>query len=264
MIPASSSRARGECAEPVGPGLDVTAGRGRLLGEDLLRQHLAEHRVHPAHRVAHAHAPERVAVVAAAHGQHPGPLGAPEAALVLEHHLERDLDAHRAGVGEEDVLEPVRRELDQPLGQPDRGGVGQPAEHHVRHLAEPGRRARRPARARRTRGSPPTTTTSRRRARCRRPSRSRTPDARLDQPHRRRLGHRGVGVPDVLAVVREQLVGGAVMRWGRRRCPRRGGAWPGRAWPRRARRRRRLGARAPRSRCRGSARGRPRRPGPRR
>ena len=111
MIPASScacsaASARNSAAQAV----DVAAGRGRPVGEDLLRQHLAEHRVHPAHRVAHAHAAERVAVVAAADGQHPGPLGVPEAALVLQHHLQRDLDAHRAGVGEEDVLEPLRCE----------------------------------------------------------------------------------------------------------------------------------------------------------
>ena len=98
------------------------------------------------------------------------------------------------------------------------------------------------------------------------PSAEPQPDAgrALDQPHRRRVGHRRVGVPDVLAVVREQLVAARASGVGRRRpSRRRGGAWRGRASPRSepsvlGRRR------APRSRGRGSARGRPRRPGPRR
>ena len=239
MIPASSADAlRAIARKLVCPGVDVAAGCGRLVGEDLLRQHLAEHRVHPAHRVADAHAAEGVAVVAAAHGQHPGPLGVPEAALVLQHHLQRDLDAHRAGVGEEDVLEPVRCQRDQPLSQPDRGGVGEAAEHHVRHVVELAAYGGVELRH----GVPVD----------RRPPRRHPVDELgaaaigssepqpyagrgLDQPHRRRLGHRRVGVPDVLAVVREQLVGGAVRHSGRRRCPRRGGAWPGRASPRRAR-----------------------------
>ena len=34
------------------------------------------------------------------------------------------------------MLEPVGGEVDQPLREPDRGGVGEPAEHHVRHVAE--------------------------------------------------------------------------------------------------------------------------------
>ena len=237
MIPASSCACSAASARKRGgPGLDVAAGCGRLVGEDLLRQHLAEHRVHPAHRVADAHAAERVAVVAAAHGQHPGPLGVPEAALVLQHHLQRDLDAHRAGVGEEDVLEPVRREVDQPLGEPDRGGVGEAAEHHVRHAATPGRRT-----AASSSGTAyPWIAAHHDDIAVDQLGAVRQPQPYagrgLDQPHRRRLGHRRVGVPDVLAVVREQLVGRAVRHWGRRRCPRRGGAWPGRATPPRARR----------------------------
>ena len=135
MIPASSCGVRGgERLERLRPGGHALLGAGRPVGEDLLGEHVGEHRVHAAHRVAHAHAAERVAVVAAADGQHPGPLGAADAALVLQHHLQRDLDADRAGVGEEDVLEPGRAELDQPLREPDRGLVGEPAEHHVGEL----------------------------------------------------------------------------------------------------------------------------------
>ena len=104
-----------EPLERLRPGGHAVAVGRRAVGEDLLGQHVAEHRVHPADRVAHAHAAERVAVVAAADREHAVPLGAAGAALVLERHLQRDLDAHRAGVGEEDVLEPVGGHLDQPL-----------------------------------------------------------------------------------------------------------------------------------------------------
>ena len=137
MIPASScacvaARCRTSSAQVCDVGRSST---WRSVGEDLLGEHLGEHRVHPADGVAHAHAPERVAVVAAAHGQQPGALGPADAALVLEDHLDRHLDRDRAGVGEEDVVEPVGGDLDEPLGQPDRRRVGEPAEHHVRELA---------------------------------------------------------------------------------------------------------------------------------
>jgi hypothetical protein len=34
------------------------------------------------------------------------------------------------------VIEPVRSQLDKPRGEPDSRFVGEPAEHHVRHLFE--------------------------------------------------------------------------------------------------------------------------------
>ena len=265
MIPASSwACAAASARNAVRPGRRRrrrarAAGRRRPAAGSTS----AEHRVHPADRVADAHAAEGVAVVAAAHGQHPGPLGAAEAALVLQHHLERDLDAHRAGVGEEDVLEPVRRER-RPAARPAGSPGAWVSPPNITCAMSPSwrRSGGVELRVRRSRGSPPTTTTSRRRARCRPPAAAGRRTRRLDQPHRRRLGHRRVGVPDVLAVVaRAARRAEPVRHWGRRRCRRRGGAWPGRASGASAggvRRRRR----APRSRCRGSARGRPRRPGP--
>ena len=130
MIPASSSACSASSARiaarhhrRVGP--DVAAGRGRLVGEHLLGQHAAEHRVHPADRVADAHAAERVAVVAAAHGQHPGALGTPGAALVLQHHLERHLDADtEPESARKTCSSPVgrqRRPAARPAGSPARG-----------------------------------------------------------------------------------------------------------------------------------------------
>ena len=113
----------------------VTSSRplGRPLGqrrEDVLRQRALPHRVHPAVGVAHRHRAERVAVVAAAPGQQRAPLAVP----VLQDQLDRDLDGDGAGVREEHVVEPgpVR----EPLREPDRGLVREPAEHHVRHAAE--------------------------------------------------------------------------------------------------------------------------------
>ena len=108
---------------------------GRSWGEDVLGQHPAEERVHAADRVGHRHRRERVAVVAPADREEPGPRP-PGREVPLQRHLHRDLDRHRARVGEEDVLEPVGGEVDEAPGEPDRRLVGQPAEHHVRHRAE--------------------------------------------------------------------------------------------------------------------------------
>ena len=116
-----------------------SAGRstpaGRAGREDLLGQHSGEERVHPADRVADAHRRERVAVVAAADGEHPPPR-TPGSRVHLPGHLERHLDRHRAGVGEEHVLQPVGRELQQPSPQRDGRLVGEAAEHHVAHPPE--------------------------------------------------------------------------------------------------------------------------------
>ena len=110
--------------------------RRRNAREHLARQHVAPQGVHPAVGVAHAHRAERVAVVAAAPGHQPVLARTSARALVLEAHLDRDLDRHRARVGEEHVLEPRRRDLDEGAGQVDRGRVGEAAEHHVAHGAE--------------------------------------------------------------------------------------------------------------------------------
>ena len=98
----------------------VLLERGRRRsGEHLPRQHAAPQRVHAAVRVADAHRAEGVAVVAAAPGQQPVLGRASARPLVLQAHLDRDLDRHRAGVGEEDVLEPGRGDVDEPPGQLD-------------------------------------------------------------------------------------------------------------------------------------------------
>ncbi len=111
------------------------AGR-RQPGEHLPGQHAVPHPVHAALGVADRHRHERVPVVPAAPGQQPG-LGREAAgAPVLQAHLHRDLDADRARVAQEDVLEPVRGELDQPAGEGHGRLVRQPAEHHVAHPGE--------------------------------------------------------------------------------------------------------------------------------
>ena len=97
---------------------------GRARREDVLGQHAPEERVHPAHRVGDRHRRERVAVVAAADGEQPG-AWPPGRELELQRHLHRDLDRHRPGVGEEHVLEPGGREVDQAPRQADRGLVGE-------------------------------------------------------------------------------------------------------------------------------------------
>ncbi len=207
MIPARSSGRR-QGLELPGPLVEIGLVGRRSRREHLRGQHTGEHRVHAAHGVAHAHAAERVAVVAAGHREHPGALGPAAAALGLQHHLQRHLDRHRSGVGEEDLLEPLGRQLDQALGKPDRRLVREPAEHHVRVVVQ-------------LRGD------GRVEGRVvvavdRRPPRRHAvdelgavgqPDAYAvgprHHPHRRRVGHRGVGVPHVLAVPGEQVSHGA-------------------------------------------------------
>jgi len=56
--------------------------------------------------------------------------------LELQRHLHRDLDAHRAGVGEEHLVEAGRGDLDELRGEPDRRLVGQSAEHDMGEVVD--------------------------------------------------------------------------------------------------------------------------------
>jgi hypothetical protein len=99
-------------------------------------QRSREQAVHAAHRVADAHRAERIPVIAAADGEKPVLLGPSQGKPVLQAYLDCHLDRHRPSVGKEHMLEAIRAELDQPCGQANRGFVGKPAEHHVRHPLE--------------------------------------------------------------------------------------------------------------------------------
>ena len=104
--------------------------------EHLPGQDVCPHRVHPAVGIAHAHCPEGVTVIATAPGEHSALAGAAQRTPVLQGHLDRHLHRHRAGVGEEHVAQWSWSDLHQAAGQPDRGLVGQPSEHHVAHPRE--------------------------------------------------------------------------------------------------------------------------------
>ena len=95
---SSSACARGELAHVRRPALIEARVEavGRTLGEDVLGQHAGEQAVHAADRVAHGHRAGRVAVVAAADRQQARARSAPERALVLQAHLDRDLHRDRA------------------------------------------------------------------------------------------------------------------------------------------------------------------------
>ena len=100
------------------------APRGPLR-EELLRERSREEPVHPRHRVADRHRPERVAVIAPAQREHPPSLGASARLPVLERELERDLDRDRPGIREKDALEPARRHFGEALAETDGRLVGQ-------------------------------------------------------------------------------------------------------------------------------------------
>ena len=79
---------------------------------------------------ADAHAAQRVAVIGLAQGQVGRLLRPRVAALppVLQGHFEGHFDRRGAVVGEEHVVQARRRELDQPLGQPDRRRIRRPSD----------------------------------------------------------------------------------------------------------------------------------------
>ena len=98
-----------QLADVLGPALRQARleAVGRPLGEDVLRQHAREQRVHPADRVAHRHRPERVAVVAAAHRQAAACARDGRAARwYCSAILIATSTDDRAGVGEEHALSP--------------------------------------------------------------------------------------------------------------------------------------------------------------
>ena len=119
----------------LGPaGLAESARRRRC--KDLLGQHPAEQMVHPGHGIADRHGPLGVAVIAGADRHQPVSLGSSGGLLVLDGHLDGDLDRHRSRVAEKDVLQRLRRQLHQGVDQAHGRLVGQPAEHDVRHVIE--------------------------------------------------------------------------------------------------------------------------------
>ena len=77
--------------------------RRRFVGEDLPGQDVGEQVMHAADRVTHRHRAERVAVIAAADGEHPGLAWQAGGLPVLHRHLQGDFDTDRARVGEEHV-----------------------------------------------------------------------------------------------------------------------------------------------------------------
>ena len=116
-------------------GVDAFARR-RSGGKNLLGQSAAEQVVHPAHRVAHRHRPQRVAVVAAGEGQEPGPLRPAHVRVVLHAHLHGDLHGDRPGVGKENTVQAWWGQSRQASGQLDGRRVGQAAEHDVGHAVQ--------------------------------------------------------------------------------------------------------------------------------
>ena len=163
-------------------------------------------------------AQERVAVVAAPHGQQAALLGASATCQYCS-----AIFRATSTDTEPESLKKTRSSgsgvmLDEPLGEGDGRLVGEPAEHDVGEPVELLVQPPPPAPGAGSRGSPPTTTTSRRPARAPRRGLDAQPDA-VRRPHDQRRhggGDRGVRVPHVLAVV-----GGDIDRGEhRRRLPR--------------------------------------------
>ncbi len=108
----------------------------RPVGEKVIRQHGPEAFMHAVDGIAHRHRAERVAVISAANRQQPIAIRLAARDPVLDRHLDRDLDGHRARIGEKHVLQRRGRQVDQPARQGHRRRVRQAAEHHVGHRLE--------------------------------------------------------------------------------------------------------------------------------
>ncbi len=126
-----------QVGDVIGVGVGVEA-LGRGVGEHLPGKDVAPERVHAALRVAHRHGVEGVPVVPAAPGHDPAALRPALRALVLQAHLEGDLDRHRPGVGEEHVPQVARGRGGQQRRQARGGLMGQTAEHDVAEAVDLG------------------------------------------------------------------------------------------------------------------------------
>ena len=111
------------------PGFVEVVDEGGGGGEEATGEGGAEERMHAGDGVADAHGVPGVAVVAGADGEEVG-LGG----VVLDGHLEGDLDGDGAAVGVEDFVHRGGRDAQETLGEVDGGLVGEAAEHHVAHL----------------------------------------------------------------------------------------------------------------------------------
>ncbi|MND89453.1 hypothetical protein D3C80_815110 [compost metagenome] len=113
------------------PGLIETALR---RGSEQVRREIALiQAVHRVVRIAYRHRAEGIAVIAVTQGQNALP-PFPARLPVLQRHLQRHFHRHRSGIRQEHALQRFRRHSDQLATQFNRGGVGNAAEHHVRHL----------------------------------------------------------------------------------------------------------------------------------
>ena len=72
------------------------------------------------HHAADRHAAEADAVIAALAADQARPRPLSDGALIGERDLQRGVDRFRAGIGEEDAVEPLRRDLGEPLGEIER------------------------------------------------------------------------------------------------------------------------------------------------
>ena len=72
------------------------------------------------HHAADRHAAEADAVIAALAADQARPRALSDGALIGQRDLQRGIDRFRAGIGEEDAVEPLRRDLGEPLGEIER------------------------------------------------------------------------------------------------------------------------------------------------
>lgn len=105
-------------------------GSRRQRGEDLRGEDGVEVRVHAGGGIAYAHRASGVPVVSAPQGEET-PAGPAQCPLVLDGEFEGDLDRDRAGVGEEDMIEPGWSDSDESFGESDGRGMRESAEHDV-------------------------------------------------------------------------------------------------------------------------------------